>query len=95
MIVVEHERIVIDDDEVDEFLCHLYWNGRKISLCGIHETQDPHCQMHHDNKNISPPVRVEAGPGDRCPTCAAPICQYCLALWEEARMFQRAANAFR
>jgi hypothetical protein len=63
----------IDDEEVDEFVAHLYWTGPVVfdsSLCGVPRKEDPHCQMHEG-------VRWDRR--DTCPTCGAKVCPACMA----------------
>lgn len=70
----------VDDEDVEDFICHLYYAGIKYSFCGLHDSQDPHCQMHHDHKQVSPQWGATKGPGEGCPVCGAPICPECKRL---------------
>lgn len=82
MSVVEEAPVHAPDvDEVDEFVCHLYAQESRWSLCGLHDSKDQHTQMHWDHKSPHDiGFRVSEGPGDGCPTCGAPICPKCKEL---------------
>lgn len=83
MSTTEQTALLIDDKEVDPFVCHLYLAGQKISFCGVRDVDDPHCLMHHDYKHKSPGFNFSEGPGPACPACGAPICEACRRLSRE------------
>ena len=95
MSVLEEPTITVDEEDVDEFLCHLYYERKRVSLCGLHDSNDPHAQMHHDNGNKTVGFKMAEGPGEQCPTCHAPICPVCLERWETMFALLRAAKAMR
>jgi hypothetical protein len=68
---------VVDDQDVDPFIAHLYRAGSRYSLCGLCDDHDPHSVMHHQNSASTPSFFKSDGPGDCCPSCGAPICEMC------------------
>lgn len=76
---------LVHDDEVQDFVCHLYPAGTRVSYCGIPVSADEHALMHQDYDQKSPKFSDETGgPGKSCPVCRAPICQACLTAWGAA-----------
>lgn len=70
----------IDDEDVEDFIAHLYFVGIEISVCGIPESQDAHSVMH---QQYGARLQVFHGPiPNSCPICEAKICPTCKAVAE-------------
>lgn len=78
MNTAEQTTPLVDDKEVDPFLCHLYLSGEKIAFCGVRNVDDAHNLMHRGYKQESPEFSFKRGPGLACPQCGATICEVCL-----------------
>lgn len=59
-----------DEDDHDDEVCHLYYPNKKISLCGVHSSTDPHATKHGWlpwKKGVF-----------KCAKCGVPICMDCV-----------------
>lgn len=85
MSTKEQQELREDTTDVEEFICHLYPAGTRVTYCRLPVEQDAHAQMHRGYGQKSPRFYKETGgPDDACPSCGAPVCETCRYWWNQS-----------
>jgi hypothetical protein len=75
---IEVTETTVEDglDDIPDMVSHLYYiGGEPVAICGLHESNDPHVQMHRHHGDV---WEGEAAKGiSACPVCGAPLCRTC------------------